>query len=412
MGIRDQLKHAWNAFTSPEPTPTPAGAVVTSYSPMSTRRGSLISNDRSIVTTVVTRLASDLAMLDLVHARVDENERYVQNVDSGIHSCLTFEANLDQSAFAFKHEVAMGLMERGVIAVVPVDTTLNPRITGGYDIKTLRTGYITEWLPRHVKVEVYNDRTGQRQVVTMDKSNVAIIHNPLYAIMNEPNSTLQRLIRKLALLDTSDEAQAANKLDLIIQLPYTVKTEQKKAIAQRRREEIEFQLRQGDLGIAYTDGAESITQLNRPVENNILASVEHLTAQLYSQLGLTKEILEGSASEDVMQAYQRRTVEPIAKVITEELGRKFLTKTARTQGQRILYLRSQFDFVSTSNIGDVFDKLIRNEVLTSNEARSIIGFRPSDNPAANELRNPNMPVDDTSNPDPPLEPQGDQNGKE
>lgn len=412
MGIREQLKHAWNAFTSPEPTLPQTSAVTTSYSPVSVRRGSLISNDRSIVTTVITRLASDLAMLDLVHARVDENERYVENVDSGINSCLTYEANIDQSAFAFKHEIAMGLMERGVIAVVPVDTTLNPRITGGYDIKSLRTGHITEWLPRHVKVEVYNDRTGQRQVVTMDKSNVAIIHNPLYAIMNEPNSTLQRLIRKLALLDSSDESQAANKLDLIIQLPYTVKTEQKKAIAQRRREEIEFQLRQGDLGIAYTDGAESITQLNRPVENNILASVEHLTAQLYSQLGLTKEILEGSASEDAMQAYQRRTVEPIAKVITEELSRKFLTKTARTQGQRILYLRSQFDFVSTSNIGDVFDKLIRNEVLTSNEARSIIGFRPSESPAANELRNPNMPVDDTSNPDLPLELQNDQNGKE
>lgn len=412
MGIREQLKHAWNAFTSPEPTLPQTSAVTTSYSPVSVRRGSLISNDRSIVTTVITRLASDLAMLDLVHARVDENERYVQNVDSGINSCLTYEANIDQSAFTFKHEIAMGLMERGVIAVVPVDTTLNPRITGGYDIKSLRTGHITEWLPRHVKVEVYNDRTGQRQVVTMDKSNVAIVHNPLYAIMNEPNSTLQRLIRKLALLDSSDESQAANKLDLIIQLPYTVKTEQKKAIAQRRREEIEFQLRQGDLGIAYTDGAESITQLNRPVENNILASVEHLTAQLYSQLGLTKEILEGSASEDAMQAYQRRTVEPIAKVITEELSRKFLTKTARTQGQRILYLRSQFDFVSTSNIGDVFDKLIRNEVLTSNEARSIIGFRPSESPAANELRNPNMPVDDTSNPDLPLELQNDQNGKE
>lgn len=393
MGIGKQLKHAWNAFTGKEPEPT--GGASQSIMSSTRRTGSLITNDRSIVTTVITRLAVDVAMLDFVHADVDINERYLAPVRSGLNDCLTYESNLDQSAFAFKHEVAMSMLERGYVVMVPVDTDISPNLSGGYDIRSLRTGIVVEWMPQHVKLEVYNEKTGNRENVVMSKRNVAIVQNPLYAVMNEPNSTLQRLIKKLALLDVSDEAQASNRLDMIIQLPYTVKSEQKLDMAQRRREEVEFQLRQGDLGIAWIDGAEKITQLNRPVENNLLANVQHLTEQLYSQLGLTKEILEGSASEEAIQAYHRRTVEPIAKVLAEEMSRKFLTKSARTRGHRVLYLRSQFDFVSITNMGDLFDKLIRNEILTSNEARAILGYRPSDDPGADQLRNKNMPVHDT-----------------
>lgn len=393
MGFVTQLKHAWNAFTSPPPQ-LPSGGVST-YNP-GRRPRSFITNDRSIVNAVLTRTAVDVSMIDFMHVNVDDNGRFIgERTDSGLNFCLTREANIDQSAFAFKQDIVTTMFEEGVAAVVPVDTSFNPNVTGGYDILTMRVGKVVDWQPRHVKVSLYNDRSGKREDVTVLKENVAIIQNPLYSIMNEPNSTLQRLIKKLSLLDVSDENATSQKLDMIIQLPYVIKSEQRKAQAEQRRKAIEFQLRESELGIAYTDGTEKITQLNRPVENNLQESVAYLTEQLYSQLGITRELLAGNASEEEINNYNRRTVEPVAKAIAEEFERKFLTKTARTRNQRVLYLRSQFDFVTTSSIGELGDKLIRNEILTSNEMRSILGFKPSSEPGADELRNKNMPIDDT-----------------
>lgn len=393
MGFVTQLKHAWNAFTSPPPQ-IPSGMAM-SYNP-NRRTHSFITNDKSIVHAVLTRTAVDVAMLDFMHSDVDENGRFIgERALSGLNYCLTREANIDQSAFAFKQDIVTTIFEDGVAAVVPVDTSHNPNMTGGYDIQTMRVGRVVDWQPRHVKVSLYNDRVGKREEVTVLKENAAIIQNPLYAIMNEPNSTLQRLIKKLSLLDISDENVTSQKLDMIIQLPYIIKTEQRRQQAEQRRKDIEFQLRESDLGIAYTDGTEKITQLNRPIENNLHESVAYLTEQLYSQLGITRELLAGSASEAEINNYYRRTVEPVAKAIAEEFERKFLTKTARTQNQKVLYLRSQFDFVTTSNLGDLGDKLIRNEILTSNEMRSILGFKPSEQPGADDLRNKNMPIEDT-----------------
>lgn len=393
MGFVTQLKHAWNAFTSPPPQ-IPSGSVM-SYNP-NRRLHSFVTNDRSIVNAVLTRTAVDVAMLDFMHADVDVNGRFLgERYDSGLNYCLTREANIDQSAFAFKQDIVTTIFEDGVAAIVPVDTTHNPNMTGGYDIQTMRVGKVVDWQPRHVKVSLYNDKVGKREDVTVLKENVAIVQNPLYSIMNEPNSTLQRLIKKLSLLDISDESATSQKLDMIIQLPYVIKSEQRRQQANQRRKEIEFQLRESELGIAYTDGTEKVTQLNRPVENNLQESVAYLTEQLYSQLGITRELLAGSASEEEINNYYRRTVEPVAKAIAEEFERKFLTKTARTQNQKVLYLRSQFDFVTTSSLGDLGDKLVRNEILTSNEMRSILGYRPSDQPGADELRNKNMPIEDT-----------------
>lgn len=398
MSITNRLKHAWNAFTDPE-----SRGVRSTFGGMSAenpvihrRPSTFLHNDRSIVTTLITRIAVDIGMLDFLHATVDINGRYLGERVSGLNNCLTVEANIDQSALAFKMDIARTLLEDGVACVVPIETDFSPHMTAGFDIKNLRVGKAVSWHPQHVTVSVYNEKTGKRQNLKLHKKVVAIIYNPLYSIMNEPNSTLQRLIEKLKLMDSSDIASANNKLDLIIQLPYVVKSEQRRQNATQRLKDIEFQLGKSDLGIAYTDATESINQLNRPITNNLQERVEFLTGQLYSQLGITKDVLEGSASEEVMNNYYRRTVEPIAKAIAEELDRTFITKTARTQGQRVMYLRSQFDFVTTSNIGDLADKLIRNEVLTSNEIRGILGYRPSDSPGADELRNKNMPVKDTT----------------
>lgn len=401
MSFLKQLKHAWNAFTSESPRVPPSQAV--SINP-TRRRHSFVSDDRSIANVVLTRIAVDISMIDFMHVDVDDNDRFKGPRRSGLHYCLTSEANIDQSAMTFKLDVAQTLLETGVAAVVPVDTSYNPNITGGYDINTMRVGRVVEWHPRHVKVELYNDRTGRKEQITVAKENAAIIFNPLYAIMNEPNSTLQRLINKLKLLDVSDEKSTSNKLDLIIQLPYVIKSEQRRQQAVQRMRDIEHQLSQGDYGIAYTDGTEKINQLNRPVDNNLQEHVSYLTEQLYSQLGITKALLEGSAGEDEITNYYRRTVEPIAKAITEELDRKFLTKTARTQKQKVVYMRSQFDFVTMSNMGDLVDKLVRNEVASSNEVRSILGFKPVDDPRANELRNKHMPVKSTGHTDSDEEP--------
>lgn len=401
MSFLKQLKHAWNAFTSESPRVPPSQAV--SINP-TRRRHSFVSDDRSIANVVLTRIAVDISMIDFMHVDVDDNDRFKGPRQSGLHYCLTSEANIDQTAMTFKLDVAQTLLETGVAAVVPVDTSYNPNITGGYDINTMRVGRVVEWHPRHVKVELYNDRTGRKEQITVAKENAAIIFNPLYAIMNEPNSTLQRLINKLKLLDVSDEKSTSNKLDLIIQLPYVIKSEQRRQQAVQRMRDIEHQLSQGDYGIAYTDGTEKINQLNRPVDNNLQEHVSYLTEQLYSQLGITKALLEGSAGEDEITNYYRRTVEPIAKAITEELDRKFLTKTARTQKQKVVYMRSQFDFVTMSNMGDLVDKLVRNEVASSNEVRSILGFQPVDDPRANELRNKHMPVKSTGHADSDEEP--------
>lgn len=402
MSFVTQIKHAWNAFKSPQPSVPPSQAL--SVNPSRSRRASFVTNDRSIATAVLTRIAVDISMIDFMHVDVDDNDRYKAPRDSGLNYCLTSEANIDQSAMTFKLDVATTLLETGVAAIVPIDTTYDPKVTGGYDIQTMRVGRVVEWHPRHVKVELYNDVQGRRESVMLPKEQVAIVFNPLYSIMNEPNSTLQRLIDKLKLMDVSDQNATSNKLDLIIQLPYVIKSEQRRQQAVQRMKDIEFQLSQGDYGIAYTDGTEKINQLNRPVDNNLQEHVAYLTEQLYSQLGITKQLLEGSASEEEITNYYRRTVEPIAKAISEEVERKFLTKTARTQKQKVLYLRSQFDFVSMSNMGDVVDKLIRNEVATSNEVRSILGFKPSTDPGADDLRNKNMPVDDTGHQKEPGEP--------
>lgn len=402
MAFMDRLKHAWNAFSA-NSSRTQSSYSMSTSSPMR-KPSSYITGDRSIVTNVLTRTAVDVAMIDFMHVDTDINGRFITERDSGLNYCITREANIDQSGFSFKKDIVDTLFSEGVAAVVPVDTTYDPKETGGYDIKTMRVGTVSAWQKDSVTVSLYNERKGKREQVTLPKRDVAIIQNPLYSIMNEPNSTLQRLMDKLKLLDISDASINSQKLDMIIQLPYVIKSEQRRKLAEDRRRDIEFQLKSSELGIAYTDGTEKIVQLNRPIDNNLQATIEYLTDQLYSQLGITKELLAGSASEEEINNYYRRTVEPVAKAIAEEFERKFLTKTARTQGQKVLYLRSQFDFVTTSSIGDLADKLIRNEVLTSNEIRSILGFKPSVDPRADELRNKNMPIEDTgSSLDPPIE---------
>lgn len=401
MSFVKQLKHAWNAFTSPQPKVPPSQSFATNP----TRRSrTFVSNDRSVATSVLTRIAVDVSMIDFMHVDVDENDMFNGTRPSGLNNCLTSEANIDQSAMTFKLDIATTLLEVGVAAVVPVVTDYSPTVTGGYDIKSMRVGRVAEWYAQHVKVDLYNDIAGKREMIILPKDQVGIIYNPLYSVMNEPNSTLQRLVNKIRLLDISDENATSNKLDLIIQLPYVIKSEQRRQQAVQRMKDIEFQLSQGDYGIAYTDGTEKINQLNRPVDNSLPERVEYLTEQLYSQLGITKALLEGSAPEAEINNYYRRTVEPIAKAIAEELERKFLTKTARTQNQKVIYMRSQFDFVTMSNMGDVVDKLVRNEVATSNEVRSILGFKPSTDPRADELRNKHMPVESTGHVEPTEDP--------
>lgn len=390
----DRLKHAWNAFTSRDPTSLYRRYEYGSSSYRPDRVRLTRGNERSIVTSMYNRIAIDVAAIDLKHVRLDDNERYVEDVKSGLNNILTLEANIDQTSRVFIHDLVMSMFDEGVVAAIPVDTDLNPKLTGGYDILTMRIGKITQWYPDQVKVNIYNDKTGKHEDIILPKKIVAIIENPFYSIMNEPNSTLQRLIRKLNLLDLIDEQSGAGKLDMIIQLPYVIKSEAKRQQAEQRRKDIEMQLAGSKYGIAYTDGTERITQLNRPVENNLLKQIEYLTNTLYGQLGMTEEIFKGIADEKTSLNYYNGTIEPILATIALEFKRKFLTKTARTQGQSIEYYRDPFRLVPVADMAELTDKFTRNEVLTSNEIRQIIGMKPSDDPKADELRNSNLYQED------------------
>ena len=389
MALTNRLQHAWNAFLNRDPTYWRA-----SYGPASYYRPDKIrptmGNERSMVSSVYNRIALDVAYIDIFHARLDDDGRYTEQISSGLNECLNLSANVDQTGKAFIQDIVMSMMDEGVVAIVPVDTTINPEKSGSFDILSMRTGKIKEWYPEHVTVELYNEKTGRKEDLLLPKNTIGIIENPLYAVMNEQNSTLQRLIRKLNLLDVIDEQSGSGKLDLIIQLPYVIKTPARKQQAEERRRDIEMQLAGSKYGIAYTDGTEKITQLNRPVENNLMKQIEYLTNMLYSQLGLTQEILNGSADEKTMLNYYNRTIEPIVSSIVDEMKRKFLTKTARTQGQSIVYFRNPFKLVPVAELAEISDKLTRNEIASSNEIRQIIGWKPSDEPGADELRNKNL----------------------
>lgn len=397
MGIRDRMAHAWNAFVDNklDDYRSPMGGMGVSYSTRPDRVRLNISNERSIISSIYTRLGVDVSSIHIRHVKNDKNGRYLEDVDSGLNECLTVEANLDQAASAFRLDMALSLFDIGSIAIVPTDTSYDPLETGGYDIKALRVGTVTAWYPEHVRVSVYNQKTGRKEELNLSKRVVAIVENPLYSVMNEPNSTLSRLIRKLNLLDAVDEASSSGKLDLIIQLPYVIKTDARREQAEARAEAIETQLRTNKHGIAYTDGTEKITQLNRPAENNMLSQIEYLTKMLYSQLGLTESVIDGTADEATMINYYNRTVEPILRAITEAIHRTFLTKTARTQGQSIEFARDPFKLLPISQLAEIADKFTRNEILTSNEFRALIGFRPSSEAKADQLVNSNMPIGKT-----------------
>lgn len=387
-----RLKHAWNAFLNKDPTERSSvsygGASVSAVPIYRTRftRG----NERSIVTSVYNRIAMDVASLTFNHVRLDEDGRFKEVIDSGINTCLTLTANKDQTGRAFIQDAIMSMLDEGVVAIVPIDTNINPKLTGGYDIESMRTGRIIDWYPDSIRVSVYNDRKGYREELTVPKSIAAIVENPFYAVMNEPNSTVQRLIRKLNLLDVVDENSASKKLDLIIQLPYIVKGDIRKKQAEDRLTSITNQLARSDYGIAYTDATERITQLNRPIENNLLKQVEYLTTMMYGQLGLSQAVMDGTADEKESLNYNNRTIEPIASAFVDALRWKFLTKTARSQKQSIVFFRDPFKLVPVENVAEIADKFTRNEIMTSNELRQVIGMKPSDDPKADELRNSNI----------------------
>lgn len=389
LNIGSRFKNAWNAFTNKNPTSNyESGYGGYYYRPDRVRLRR--SNERSIITSVFNRIAIDVASIDIRHCRLDNDDRFKEYIDSGLDNCLKLDANLDQTGRALIQDVVMSMFDEGSVAIIPTDTTIDPNKTNSYDILTLRVGKIVTWYPNKVKVEVYNERTGLKEEIFQNKSDIAIIENPLYSIMNEPNSTLQRLIRKLVILDSIDEQSGSGKLDLIIQLPYIVRSQARKDQAEQRRKDIETQLSGSKYGIAYTDGTEKITQLNRPVENNLMKQIEYLTSMLYSQLGITQAVLEGTADEKTMLNYYSRTVEPIVSAIVDEMIRKFLTKTARSQKQTILFFRDPFSLVPINNIAEIADKFTRNEILTSNEIRQVIGRKPSDDPKADMLINSNL----------------------
>lgn len=383
-----RLKHAFNAFMNRDPT-YGKESMGPGYSMRPDRSRLTKGNERSIVTSIYNRIAIDVAAININHCRVDENQRLVENIDSTLNTCLNLEANIDQTGRAFMQDVVMSLLDEGCVAIVPVETSIDPAVSSSYDIWSMRTGKILEWKPKHVRVRVYNEQTGQREDITVPKKTVAIVENPLYAVMNEPNSTMQRLIRKLNLLDAVDEQSGSGKLDMIIQLPYVIKTDARRKQADKRIKDIEDQLK-GPYGIAYTDGTEKIVQLNRPIENNLMKQIEYLTNMLYSQLGITQTVLDGTADEQTMLNYYSRTIEPIISAIVDEMKRKFLTKTARTQMQTIKFFRDPFRLVPVGNIAEIADKFTRNEILTSNEIRQIIGMKPSDDPKADQLINSNL----------------------
>lgn len=400
QSLSTRLKGAWNAFFNKDPTYKDERDEWWNngwyyHSNFRPDRPSLnITSEKTIVAAIYNRIAMDVAAVDIVHARLDDNGRYIETIHSDLNNCLTVEANIDQTGRAFIQDVAMSMLDEGSVVIVPIDTTENPYKTGSYDILSMRTGKVTEWKPQTVKIDVYDEITGHRREIVLPKRLVSIIESPLYSVMNDPNSVLQRLLRKLRLLDFIDEQQASSKLNLIIQLPYVIKTESRRNQAEVRRKNIEDQLVNNPYGIAYTDGTEKITQLNRPLENNLLSQVEYLTKMLYNQLGITDEIMNGTADDKAMTNYYSRTIEPIVSAITDEMKRKFLTKTARTQGQSIEFFRDPFRLVPISDIAEIADKFTRNEILSSNEIRQIIGRKPSEDPMADELRNKNLyPVD-------------------
>lgn len=388
MKIGDRLQHAWNAFMNKDPTSTFRDYGSYSYRPDRPRftRG----NERSIVNSVYNRLALDAAAIRIEHIRIDDNNRYIQTIDSGFNLCLNLEANIDQTGRAMLQDAYMSMMDEGSIAIVPIDTTFDPLITGSYDINSLRVGKIVEWHPNSVKVNIYNEKTCKREDLNLPKKMVAIVENPWYSVMNEPNSTMQRLIRKLNLLDVIDEQSGAGKLDLIIQLPYVIKTKAREDQAEKRRKDIEMQLANSKYGIAYTDGTEHVTQLNRSVENNLMQQIEYLTNLLFSQLGLTTSIMDGTADEKTMNNYYSRTIEPMVSAVVDEMKRTFLTKTARKQKQSIQFFRDPFKLVPVTQLPDIADKFTRNEIMSSNEMRQVIGMKPSQDPKADELRNKNI----------------------
>lgn len=388
MSFGSRLKHAWNAFT---------GNIQMNYRDLgmsypyrADRPRMSRGNERSIVTSVYNRIALDVAALNVQHVRLDENGRFLSVIDDGLNNCLTLEANVDQTARSFIQDVVISMFDEGSVAIVPVDTTTDPNVSGSFDIQSLRVGQILDWYPQYIRTRVYNEQTGRKEDIVVPKSAVAIIENPLYAVINEPNSTMQRLIRKLNLLDVIDEQSGSGKLDLIIQLPYVIKTEARRQQAENRRKDIESQLSGSKYGIAYTDGTEHITQLNRSVNNNLMSQIEYLTSMLYSQLGITQSILDGTADEKTMLNYNNRTIEPIISAIVDEMKRKFLTKTARSQRQSISFFRDPFKLVPVNEIAEIADKFTRNEIMTSNEIRQVVGMKPSDDPRADELRNKNL----------------------
>lgn len=391
MGFGERLKHAWNAFKSRDPTELSYNesiGVSYGYRPdrLYLRRGS----ERTIISAIYNRIAVDVSAVTMEHARLDENKRYLESLPSKFNECLTLSANIDQTGRDFIRDAVISMLDEGVVAIVPVETTINPSVSGSYDILQLRTGKVLEWYPKHIKVQLYNEEKGIKEDIVLPKANVAIVENPFYTVMNSPNSTMRRLIHKLSLMDAIDEQTSYSKMDLIVQLPYVIKSEQRKREAERRRAEIERQLKDSKYGVAYIDGTEKLTQLNRSLENNLLGQIEYLTKQLYSQLSISEEILNGTADEKTMLNYNNGTITPIVNALTEEMQRKFITKTGRSQGQAVVAYKDPFKLVPVGQIADIADKFTRNEILTSNEVRQIIGFKPSKDPKADELRNKNL----------------------
>ena len=392
ISVGSRLKQAWNAFMNKDPTRSFSTKVGYEMSRRPDRMRFSRGNERSIVTSVYNRIGMDCAAINIKHVKLDDNNRYLKDIDSSLNNCLSLEANLDQTARAFMQDAVMSMLDEGCIALLPTDTISNPEsgVDGSFDIEKMRVAKITGWYPKFVKLKAYNELSGRHEEIIIAKKAVAIIENPLYSVMNEPNSTLQRLTRKLALLDSVDEQTGSGKLDMIIQLPYIIKTEARRQQAESRRADIERQLASSKYGIAYTDGTEHITQLNRPVENNLMKQIEYLTSMLYGQLGITPEIMNGTADDKAMLNYYNRTVEPILSAITDEMKRKFLTKTARSQGQSIMFFRDPFKLVPVNDIAEIADKMTRNEIMTSNEIRQVVGMKPSEDPNADVLRNKNL----------------------
>ena len=389
LSVRTRLKHAWNMFKNRDPTVEYYDLGVSSYSRQDRRR-LYITSERSIIASIYNRISLDVAQATIQHVRLDQNGRYSETINSGLNQILSLQANIDQSNLSFMQDIVISMFDEGVVAVVPVDTTINPSISSSFEIQSMRTGRITQWFPKHVAVNLYNDNTGLLEEIIVPKSTIAIIENPLYSVMNEPNSTLKRLLRKLSILDAIDEQSGSGKLDLIIQLPYVIKSKARKEQAEQRRKDVEEQLADSKYGIAYTDGTERVTQLNRPAENNLMNQIQYLTSMLYNQLGLTEDVFNGKADESTMLNYNNRTVLPIIMTIIAEYKRKFLTKTARSQNQSIVHFKDSFSLVPATELANIADKFTRNEILSSNEVRSIIGYKPSNDPKADELRNKNI----------------------